>query len=466
MGRSLDNPGRTLLVVDDDPVVVHLAKVALAADHEVIGASTAEQALGLLSKGGVDLVLTDLRLPGVTGLDLLRQIHESAPELPVLVMTAFASIVSAVDAMRAGATDYITKPLEADDIRHRVRQALRLRRLEAENRWLHRELTSSYSPSRIIAVSAKMREVVETVEKLASTRLNVLITGESGTGKELLARALHHGSERADGPFVAINCAALPRDLVESELFGSAQGAFTGAHKDRPGKLEAAHGGTLFLDEVGELPLDVQPKLLRALEERAFERIGENKLRRVDLRLVAATNRNLQTMAAEGRFREDLYFRIAVAPIHVPPLRERIEDIVPLARFLVGRFAGADAPELGEDACLALVRQAWPGNVRQLANALERALALHGEGPIVAAEVAAGDRPIALPRAAPLETGRSGVVLPSEGAPLDDMVRDLVTQALEKAAWNQTAAARLLRIPRHVLQYRMEKYGIEAPPAP
>jgi two-component system NtrC family response regulator len=309
-----------------------------------------------------------------------------------------------------------------------------------------------------------MRTVVETIERLAPMKHTVLITGESGTGKELLARALHFGGPRANGPFIAVNCAALPSGLIESELFGSAKGAFTGAFKDRAGKIEAADGGTLFLDEVAELPMEVQPKLLRVLETLSVERVGENKLREVDLRLVAATNKDPEALVEKGEFREDLYYRLAVVPVKIPPLRSRPEDIGPLARYLVWSIAGDEAPELTDEAIAALSARPWPGNVRELANVLERTLALHEGGPITDESLFGTTQPL---RAAPTRPseGSPRVTLPAEGAALDDMVRDLLVQALERQRWNQSAAARLLKVPRHVLQYRMEKFGIVPPKA-
>jgi two-component system NtrC family response regulator len=314
--------------------------------------------------------------------------------------------------------------------------------------------------ARIIAASKAMGAVAASIAKLARTDLTVFLLGETGTGKEVLARALHYDGPRADGPFVAVNCAALPRDLVESELFGSARGAFTGASRDRVGRMEAADGGTLFLDEVTELPLETQPKLLRVLEERAFERVGETTPRRLDVRVVAAANRDPRLLIRQGLFREDLYFRLAVAPVQIPPLRERPEDIAPLARYFLRRLAGdEEAPALTPGALAVLEREPWPGNVRELRNVIERTFALYEGGPIGETELfQTGWGPAAPPE--PAEEGPRGGELPEGGAPLDDMVRDILLQALQRTAWNQSAAARLLRVPRHILQYRMAKYGI------
>jgi two-component system NtrC family response regulator len=459
---------RRVLVVDDDPVMLRVASALLAAEGlEVARAASGEEAMSAVARGRFDLVLSDVKLPGVTGLELVQQVHALSAETPIILMTAFASVNSAVEAMRAGASDYIVKPFEPDDLKLRVRKALRFVRLENENRRLRQDLGTSAASARLIAASPAMRAVAATIAKLARTDLTVFLLGESGTGKEVMARALHYDGPRAEGPFVAVNCAALPRDLVESELFGSAKGAFTGAHRDRPGKFEAADGGTLFLDEAADLPLEAQPKLLRALEERAFERVGETTLRRVNVRVVAAANRDPRAMVEEGRFREDLYFRLAVAPVYVPPLRERPEDVGPLARAFLRRLASdEEAPELTAEAIAELERRRWPGNVRELKNVIERAFALNEGGPIEAEhlqDAAWGPLPAAT---APEPAPAGGTRLPADGAPLDDLVRDILLEALTRTSWNQSAAARLLRIPRHILQYRMAKYGIRQPPRP
>ena len=457
-------PGaRRVLVVDDDPLLLRVAAALLSAEgFDVSRAPSGEEALAAVARSRFDLVLSDVKLPGVTGLELVQQVHAISPDTPIILMTAFASVNSAVEAMRAGASDYIVKPFEPDDLKLRVRKALRLVRLESENKRLRQDLGAGSPSARLVAASPAMRAVAATIEKLARTDLTVFLLGESGTGKEVMARALHYDGPRADGPFVAVNCAALPRDLVESELFGSAKGAFTGAHRDRQGKFEAADGGTLFLDEAAELPLETQPKLLRALEERAFSRVGETALRRVDVRVVAAANRDPRTMVEEGRFREDLYFRLAVAPVYVPPLRERPEDVGPLARSFLRRLAGdEEAPELTPEAVAELMRRRWPGNVRELKNVIERAFALNEGGPIEPEHLQDAGWG-ALPASAPAAAATASR-LPEEGAPLDDLVRDILREALERTSWNQSAAARLLRVPRHILQYRMAKYGIRPP---
>jgi DNA-binding NtrC family response regulator len=444
---------RRILVVDDDPVIVRLAEAVLHGDgHEVVTAGTGEQALDAMEGGRFDLVLTDLRLPAMSGLDLVERVKVLSPDTALLVMTSFASVASAVQAMRTGAVDYVVKPFDAQDLKHRVQQAIRLSGLEVENRRLRENLVEARTATRLVAHSAAIRSTLTVIERLARTDLTVFLVGESGSGKEVLARSLHDQGARAGNPFIAVNCAALPRDLAESELFGSAKGAFTGAHRDRVGKFEAAHGGTLFLDEVVELPPDVQPKLLRALETRAIERVGENVVRRIDVRIVAAANRDPRVLVSDGRFREDLYFRLAVAPVRVPPLRERVEDVGPLARHFLTRAAGDAPPELTAGAVAALERQPWPGNVRELKNLIERTVALHDGGPITAESLRFGayDAPSSPPP-------------PASSAALDSIVKEALVSALEQASWNVSAAARLLQTPRHILKYRMARYGLRPP---
>ena len=359
--------------------------------------------------------------------------------------------------MKAGAYDYITKPFNRDELRLTVAKALQFRGLAVENKRLKDELSDKAEYRTIVGSSQVMERVFEIVRKVADTDASVLITGESGTGKELVARSIHLHSSRCAAPFIAINCAAIPRDLLESELFGHVKGAFTGAIKDKTGKFQLAEGGTLFLDEVGELPLELQPKLLRALQERVIEPVGGTKSYKLDVRVVAATNLDIEKALADASFREDLYYRLAVIPIHLPPLRERREDIVLLLRYFCGKH-GAERVNFDTGAVAALSSYRWPGNVRELENLVERLLIMRG-GDVITFD----DLPDKICNGAASVTSlTSGSVinLPEEGYSLEKLEREVVVEALERNGWNQTAAAKFLQIPRHTLIYRMEKYGI------
>jgi two-component system NtrC family response regulator len=361
--------------------------------------------------------------------------------------------------MKRGAYDYITKPFNREEFKLVVARALRSSRLEDENRRLRGELENRFRPeAAILGESAATRRVRDEIRRLAPSDATVLVTGESGTGKELVARALHFGAHRRSGPFIAVNCGAIPRELLESELFGHARGAFTGAVRDKLGKFEQACGGTLFLDEIGELPLDLQVKLLRALQEREIERVGEGKPRRIDARIIAATNRDLQAMVSGGRFREDLYYRIAVIPLDLPPLRDRRDDIPLLVQHFLRKLAPDASVEMAPDALAALTRARWRGNIRQLMNVCERLVTLRRGNRIELGDLPADVIGVTESRPTPV------VGLPPEGASFDELVRSIISQALERNGWNRTRAAQFLRIPRHILLYRMQKYGI-VPPA-
>jgi two-component system NtrC family response regulator len=355
--------------------------------------------------------------------------------------------------MKSGAYDYITKPFNRDELKLTVKKALQFNGLTEENKRLKSELTDKADFRTIVGSSKEMEKVFDVIRKVADTEAAILITGESGTGKELVARSIHNNSSRRDAPFVAINCAAIPRDLLESELFGHVKGAFTGAIKDKTGKFQLAEGGTLFLDEVGELPLELQPKLLRALQEKEVEAVGGTTIQKLDVRVVSATNLDVDKAIANGTFREDLYYRLGVIPIHLPPLRERRKDIPLLIRYFCGKH-GSDKVTFDKDALHTLVMYPWPGNVRELENTVERLLIMRN-GDVIGIDE--------LPEKF-LENGVTGsavIKLPDEGYSLEQLEREVVVQALERNHWNQTAAARFLRIPRHTLIYRLEKYGIE-----
>jgi DNA-binding NtrC family response regulator len=443
-----------ILIIDDDTSLRRVLEYNLQEEgYEVAAAADGATGLALFDERGPALVITDLKMPGMSGFQVLAAVKERSPETPVIVITAFGAVATAVEAMKLGAYDYITKPFNRDELRLTVKKALEMRGLAEENRRLREELTERAEFRNIVGISPGMEEVFRVVRKVADTEATVLITGESGTGKELVARAIHSLSSRRAAPCVAINCAAIPRDLLESELFGHVKGAFTGAIRDKSGKFLLADGGTLFLDEVGELPVELQPKLLRALQERSVEPVGGGSPQKLDVRVVAATNADLEKEIAAGEFREDLYYRLAVIPIHLPPLRRRAEDIPLLVRHFAAKHGGQSvtfAPEVVE----AFQRYPWPGNVRELENAVERLLIMRSGDLIEAIDLPEKLRGQGA-------TAWGGVVnLPPDGYSLEQLEREVVIQALEKNDWNQTAAARFLRIPRHTLIYRMEKYRI------
>jgi two-component system NtrC family response regulator len=374
------------------------------------------------------------------------------------VLTAFGAIDTAVEAMKLGAFDYITKPFNREELKLTVKKGLQLQGLSEENRLLKEELSGRAEFKSIVGTSRAMEGVFSVVRKVADTEATVLITGESGTGKELVARAIHSGSSRRGAPFVAVNCAAIPRDLLESELFGHVKGAFTGAVRDKEGKFQLAEAGTIFLDEVGDLPVELQPKLLRVLQERVVEQVGGTAPQKIDVRVVAATNADLEKWIAEGRFREDLYYRLCVIPIKLPPLRERPEDIPLLVRYFCAKF-GAEGISFTKEALERLQGYAWPGNVRELENTVERLLIMR-EG----SQIGAHELPDKVSAGAAAPGAEGGVLrLPPEGYSLEQLEMEAVLEALSRCDWNQTQAARFLRIPRHTLIYRMEKYNITQP---
>jgi DNA-binding NtrC family response regulator len=368
-----------VLIVDDEPRMTEVVAAALRrAGHECETAASGEAALAAFAARAADVVVTDWKMPGIDGLELMRRLHARRPGLPVILLTAHGNVPAAVAAMRDGAFDYLTKPFDNDELRALVARALDLGRLERENRWLRQAVGARYGPDAFVAESARGRELLDLLRRVAPSRSTVLVQGESGTGKELVARLLHYWSERVGRPFVAVNLKAFAEGVVESELFGHERGAFTGALAPRAGCFERADGGTLFLDEVAEIGADVQAKLLRVVQEGEVLRVGGSAPRRVDVRLVAATNRVLRDEIAAGRFREDLYFRLNVIPVHLAALRERREDVLPLARHFLARRTAESGRQLafGAEAEAALLAHAWPGNVRELENAVERAVVL------------------------------------------------------------------------------------------
>jgi DNA-binding NtrC family response regulator len=425
------------------------------AGFEVEQAGTVEQAMRLADRA--DVILTDLRLPGVSGLELLANLRRQDSHTPVIVMTAFGSIETAVEAMKAGAVDFLPKPFSLDHLMTVVNKALELRTLRDENRELRAELSQRYEFDNMVGHSEAMREIFGTITRVAPTRATVLLCGESGVGKDMIARAIHHHSPRADRPFVKINCTALPENLMESELFGYEKGAFTGANTSKPGKFEQADTGTVFLDEIGDVPASVQVKLLRILQEREFERLGSNKVKHIDVRVLAATNVDLRAALEQGTFREDLYYRLNVLPINIPPLRERKEDVPYLAGFFVkklGKDLGSPVQSISDGAMERLMGYHWPGNVRELENVLERSMVLANGAVLEAGDVKLDTAPAARFTVA-------DNFLP-EGTTLDQYEQSIIREALKRANGNKSQAARMLGLTRNALRYRLSQMGLEA----
>jgi two-component system NtrC family response regulator len=453
----------TILVVDDDQSLRRMMEYTLQqADYIVTIASDGDQALKAVRKEQPQLIITDLKMERMGGLELVANIRREYPDILMIVVTAFGSVESAVEAMQRGAHDYLVKPFSRDVLRLAVQRALSYGGLQRENKQLRERLAQGESLE-LVTAAAGMQQLLTTLDRVATSDVPVLLTGESGVGKELLARRVHDKSARAQQPFVALNCAAIPQGLIESELFGHLKGSFTGALKDRKGKFEQADGGTLFLDEVGELPLDQQPKLLRALQLGEIEPVG-GQTRSVDVRVVAATNLILEDEIRQGAFREDLYYRLAVIPLEVPPLRQRLEDIPLLARHFLRQYA-ADRPLcLKDEVVTALQQYSWPGNVRELKNLMQRLAILCNGDTVELADLSANLRlePSSNNPRSDAAPTRTAFVLPSTGYSLDELEKSAVRQALVLSGGNQTRAAELLHIPRHVLLYRLEKFGLKS----
>lgn len=460
-----------ILYVDDEPAVGSIIEDTLErAGHTAVGARSVPEAMDVLARGGIDLIVSDYRMPGVTGLEFLGILAREGIDVPVIMLTGFGSIEHAVASLKAGAVDYITKPLRPVQFELAIDQALELVRLRRENEALRREVAEFRSERQIIGDSPAIRRVLQTVAMAAPTRASVLLQGESGTGKELFARALHNQSDRSNGPFIQLNCAALPEGLIESALFGHERGAFTGAIKRVAGAFERAHRGTILLDEISEMRLDLQAKLLRVLQEQEFERVGGSAPIRVDVRVIATTNRDLAADAEAGTFRQDLYFRLGVIPILIPPLRERREDIPLLAQ----RFAEQTGAELGKDvrgihpdAMKYLLEQDWPGNVRELQHAVERAVVFSTSTvvPLSAFDAArfglTPNRP--MPRVpAAAEAPAKGIVT-LQSYKVEDAERELIARALEATGGHRAKAADLLGMSVRTLRNKLNAAGVDDP---
>jgi len=445
---------RILIVDDEEQMRELLTKVLEKNGYQVTAAGDGTQALALLEKEPVDLVVTDVRMPGLGGMEALKAIKELNPDIVVIIMTAFGSIDQAVQAVKEGAYDYINKPFKIDEMLLTIRKALDERRLRHEVSVLRHELRTRYHFENLIGKSRAMQEVFSLIEQVAGSRSTVMIYGKSGTGKELVAKAVHYNSQRASKPFVAVNCAAIPSELLESELFGHEKGSFTGAIATKVGKFEMATGGSLFLDEVGSMRLDLQAKILRALQEREIERVGGTRTIKIDVRVIAATNRDLKKAVEEGTFREDLYYRLNVVPITLPDLKDRQEDIPLLANHFVQKFtqeSNSNIREISREAMGILLSYPWPGNVRELENVIERAVTL-GRGPAIQP----GDLP-------PHLAGGAGPVEKAlaQEATLEDLERDYIRAVLRRTKGHQIRAAAILGIDRRTLYRKIRRYGIK-----
>jgi DNA-binding NtrC family response regulator len=454
---------RILVADDHDALRRGVALSLTTAGFEVEEAGNGNAAIEKLHEGYFDVVISDLKMGGSDGLDVLRTTKLLHPTASVILMTAFGSVTTAVEAMKHGAFDYVQKPFELEEMEVKVEKALELKRLRNELDFLRNESQEHYDFDRIVGTSEALKRVLLVVQKVAKSNSTVLIRGETGTGKELIAGATHHNSLRAARNFVKVNCAALQENLLESELFGHEKGAFTGADRQRIGRFEQADGGTLFLDEIGDMSTSTQAKILRVLQEHEFERLGGTRTLRVDVRLIAATNRDLSAMVASGHFREDLYYRLNVVSIETPPLRDRKDDILPLAMYFIRRFSSELKKRIDgvdTEAQKLLVRYNWPGNIRELENAIERAALLAESATITSADLRLGDF-------APTGSGRSDaqavVRIPPTGIALEDIERQAITEALKMANWVQKDAAELLQISPRVMNYKIKTLTIELP---
>ncbi|MBI5418614.1 MAG: sigma-54-dependent Fis family transcriptional regulator [Deltaproteobacteria bacterium] len=475
-----------ILVVDDERMIRWSIQQALSKDgHAVATVETGEEAVAQATDDTPDLVLLDITLPGIDGIEVLRRLKAHEPAITVVMVTATEELKTAVEAMRLGAYDYVSKPFDIDRLRVIVQNALDRHELSQEVEFHRKESVKKYGFHRIIGVSRKLKDVVEIARKVAkSEAATVLLQGESGTGKDLLAQAIHYESSRATRPFIPINCTALPEELLESELMGHEKGAFTDAKTTKKGLFEVAVGGTIFLDEIGDMKPGLQAKLLRFIEGKAFRRVGGHRDISVDVRIIAATNSNLAALVKSGQFREDLFFRLNVIPIHIPPLRERREDILPLAGHYLAEFSSdfkRDLRRFSERAKRQMLSHDWPGNVRELRNVIERAIILGAEGQVDTLDLpvaesrldwgaytagspdsAGGEasaEPVGDSPAGPPEGPGAVFILPPMGIVLEDVERDFIRQALEMTQGNQTKAAESLGLTRDALRYRMKKYG-------
>ncbi len=461
--HAASNERPRILIVDDERSMREFLAIMLGkSGYRVEAVARGEEAVKRVGHTLFDLVITDLSMPGMDGLEVLKRVKDISPATAVILITAYATTASAVEAMKLGAFDYVIKPFKVDELNIIIKNALEKRRLLDENRLLRRELVSRYGFANLVGRSRAMLDVYDIIRKVQDTHTNVLITGESGTGKELVARAIHYNGNRRDYPFVAVNCGAIPENLIESELFGHKRGAFTGAVTNKPGLFQTAEGGTILLDEIAEMPLNTQVKLLRALQERTFKNLGGVEDIKVNVRVLAATNRDLAEEVREGRFRQDLYYRLNVIQIHLPPLRERMEDLPLLVEHFLTRLSkeyGKPITGIHPDAMSALMAYDFPGNIRELANILERAVALEPGD-----EIRLPSLPPTLTERVTTSSSGQAFVLPERGIDLDaalaDFERQMLLQALERAKGVKKRAAEMLNISFRSMRYRLEKHGM------
>ena len=446
----------SILLIDDDESLRKIISHNLTSDgYRVVSASGGKEGLEIFKKENFDLIITDLKMPDLDGMDVLKEVRRLKNDVIVIMITAYGTIEKAVEALKTGAFDYITKPFNRDELKIAVDKALKIKRLEEENIRLKSELDEKFKFESIVGVSSKMVDVLEMVKRVARTDSTILLLGESGTGKELIARAIHHNSLRSHKPFVVVNCAAIPDDLLESELFGHQKGSFTGALEDKIGKFEYANGGTIFLDEIGDLKLELQAKFLRVLQEKTIDKVGGNNPIEVDVRVIAATNQNLRELIEKGVFREDLYYRLSVIPIKIPPLRERKEDIPDLINHFLNKFKARGDIRFNPKAVRVMQNYFWKGNIRELGNVIERVLLLRR-----GKEIGIEDLPEEIRFNSQKPTDFIPEI-PEHGISLEDVEKELLLKALEKKNWNQSKTADFLNITRATLIYRMEKYGIK-----
>ena len=455
-------PESTILIIEDEERMRRILDLVLRAEgYRLILADSAETGIKYIDDGGIDLVLTDLQMGRTGGFEVLDHVAKEGPEIPVIIITGFGTVRSAVESMKKGAFDYISKPVDNDELKIVVKRALAMRRLQEENRGLSQELREQFGFESIVGQSPELQKIKALARDIAATESTVLISGESGTGKELLARAIHYASGRRGGPLVAINCAAIPENLLESELFGYEKGAFTDAKKAKPGRFLLAHRGTLFLDEIGEMSMPIQAKLLRVIEDRMLEPVGGLKAIKVDLRLVVATNHDLRDLVQKGKFREDLFYRISVCPLHLPPLRDRTGDIQVLLDHLLARYnreRGLRISEFTTDARRLVEGYSWPGNIREFQNMMEW-ISITCKGTCVDID----NLPGYLKARVLASSDNTLPSLLSYGLSVEEVEKVMLREALGRSKGNVSEAARLLKVTRNTLRYRMGKYDLKIP---